>query len=171
MRFACPAWVTARFRLHVLGWAALSLVAYGLVAAIIPNPVFGRSVPPEAFAIVIWLVSAPLMGFLGATYSAAPSAATRPIQLITLGQATGAAVVSADNSRASLLGTIGGFGTFLAIGCPVCNKIVLLLLGASGAMSVWAPIQPVLGAVSLVLLAGTVVWRSRQISRGAACAV
>ncbi len=170
LSLACPVWVTARFRLHVLGWAALSLVAYGLVAAIIPNPVFGRSVPPEGFAIVIWLVSAPLMGFLGATYSAAPGVATTPIQLVTLGPAR-ATPAARDDSRTSLLGTIGGFGAFLAIGCPVCNKIALLLLGASGAMSVWAPIQPVLGAVSLALLAGTVVWRSRQISRGAACAV
>jgi hypothetical protein len=170
MRFACPAWVTARFRLHVLGWALLSLLAYGLVAAIIPNPVFGRQIPPEPFAVAIWLVSAPLMGFLGATYSAAPAPATQPLQLVTLGPAA-ATTPSSDEGRSSLLGAVGGFGAFLAIGCPVCNKIALLLLGASGAMSVWAPIQPLLGAVSLALLAGTVVWRSRQISRGAVCAV
>ena len=172
MRLACPAWVTPRFRLHVLGWALLSLLVYGVVAAIIPNPVFGRSVPPEPFAIVIWLVSAPLMGFLGATYSAAPAAATQPLQLVTLGPTPAASSVAVDDdSRATLLGSVAGVGAFLAIGCPVCNKIALLLLGASGAMSVWAPIQPILGAASLALLAGTVVWRSRQISRGAACAV
>jgi len=170
MRFSCPAWVTSRFRLHVLAWTALSMLAYGLITAIIPNPVFGRQIPPEGFALAVWLVSAPLMGFLGATYSAAPAAATTPLRLIPLGPASTPAT-SADESRSTLLGAIGGFGTFLAIGCPVCNKIALLLLGASGAISVWAPIQPVIGAVSLVLLAGTVVWRSRQISRGAVCAV
>jgi hypothetical protein len=174
MRFACPAWVTARFRMHLLGWALLSLLAYGVVAAIIPNPVFGRQIAPEPFAVAIWLVSAPLMGFLGATYSAAPTAATRPLEIVTLAPAAvgpAATVPAADDSRSSLLGAIGGFGAFLAIGCPVCNKIALLLLGASGAISVWAPIQPVLGAASLALLAATVVWRSRQISRGAFCAV
>ncbi len=167
LSLACPVWVTARFRLHVLVWAALSLLAYGLVAAIIPNPVFGRSVPPEPFAIAVWLFSAPLMGFLGATYSAPPAVATSPLQIITLGPG----VPAADDGRATVLGSLAGFGTFLAIGCPVCNKLALLLLGASGAMSVWAPIQPVLGAASLALLAGTVVWRSRQISSGAACAI
>jgi hypothetical protein len=173
MRFACPAWVTARFRLHVLGWAVLSLLAYGLAAAIIPNPLFGRQIAPEPFAVAIWLVSAPLMGFLGATYSAAPAAATQPLQIVALGPAAtgGATMPSADDTRSSLLGAVGGFGAFLAIGCPVCNKIALLLLGASGAVSVWAPIQPVLGTASLALLAATVVWRSRQISRGAVCAV
>jgi hypothetical protein len=171
LSLACPAWVTPRFRLHVLAWAALSLLAYGLVAAIIPNPVFGRSVPPEPFAIAIWLVSAPLMGFLGATYSAPPAVATQPLQMVTPGPATGPSRPPADDSRATLLGSVAGFGTFLAIGCPVCNKIALLLLGASGAMSVWAPIQPILGAASLALLAGTVAWRSRQLSSGAACAV
>ena len=164
---ACPAWVTPRFRLHVLGWTVASLLAYGLVAAIIPNPVFGRQLPPEPFAIAIWILAAPLMGFLGATYTAPPSAATRPLQLVPLGPAP----VKPEDGRTSLLGTIGGFGAFFAIGCPICNKLALLLLGTSGALSIWAPIQPILGAASLVLLAGTIIWRSRQLSSGVACAV
>ena len=44
------------------------LLGFGVVAAIIPNPVFGRSPPPEPFAIVVWLVSAPLAGLILATY-------------------------------------------------------------------------------------------------------
>ncbi|HEY5488873.1 MAG TPA: hypothetical protein VIK00_03465, partial [Candidatus Limnocylindrales bacterium] len=60
---------------------------------------------------------------------------------------------------------------FLAIGCPVCNKIALVLLGTSGAMTVFAPIQPILGAASIVLLAGTLTWRFRLRARGGACPV
>ena len=76
----CPAaailaTIDRRFALHAALWTAASLLAFGLVAAIIPNPVFGRQVPPEPFAIAVWLVSAPLMGLLGATYSA-PAAPT-----------------------------------------------------------------------------------------------
>lgn len=143
----------------LLGWTALwsvaVLVGFGLVSAIIPNPIFGRGIPPEPFAIAVWLASAPLMGFVLATYFAPP-----PTAVVTLAPARG------DGRTA---GTLGGFVAFLAIGCPTCNKIVLLLLGASGAVSVFAPIQPLLGGASLVLLAGSLAWRLRLRARGGAC--
>ena len=147
-------------------WTVVSGLAFGLVSAIIPNPVFGRSVPPEAVAIGIWLVSAPLMGLVMATYTAParPAATSAPIPLAP----ADAVVVERRSTR---LGGLAGFGAFLAIGCPVCNKVALVLLGASGAMSVWAPIQPVVGAVSLALLAVTAVWRLRLRASGGACSV
>ena len=40
-----------------------------------------------------------------------------------------------------------GFLAFLAIGCPICNKVVLLL-GICGALSYFEPIQPLLGVAS-----------------------
>lgn len=138
-------------------WTVLVLVSFGLVTAIIPNPIFGRGIAPEPFAIAVWIVSAPLMGLAMATYFA-PMPAVAPIPL---GQAT--------RRDGSAIGTLGGVAAFLAIGCPTCNKIALLLLGASGAVSTFGPIQPVLGAISLALLAGTVVWRMRLRARGGSC--
>ena len=143
-------------------WALASLAVYGLVAAIIPNPFFGRQIPPEPFAIGIWLLSAPLLGILGATYTAPPPAGL--LEPVPLGAAD-----STSERRTSTLGTLGSLGAFLAIGCPICNKLVLLLLGTSGAIAVYAPLQPVLGAVSLALLAVTVGWRMRIRARGGAC--
>jgi hypothetical protein len=181
----CPlatALIDRRFLLWTLAWTGVSLVAFGLVSAIVPNPVFGRSVPPEPFAIVVWLVSAPLMGLLAATYMVpaayAPGAQPIPLAPAVSGSAaaaTHAASPTASTSAAardgSLLGTLAGFGAFLAIGCPLCNKIVLVVLGASGAMSIWAPIQPIVGAVSVALLAATVAWRLRRRAAGDACPV
>jgi hypothetical protein len=54
--------------------SAMSLVALGLVSAIIPNPVFGRTIPPDGFAIAVWLASAPLIGILLATFVRTPRA-------------------------------------------------------------------------------------------------
>ncbi len=195
----CPAWVDAKFRVHVLLWTVLAAVAYGVVAAIIPNPVFGREIPPTDAAITVWLLSAPLIGIIGATYSSPWAAATSPIILLgedgaaasraastgaaassagsasavgaSAAAAVGASAASAEDERATWLGGVASFGTFLAIGCPLCNKVALVLLGTSGALSVWAPIQPVLGAASLVLLVGTVVWRLRMRATRATCAV
>ncbi|WP_197413445.1 MULTISPECIES: hypothetical protein [unclassified Mycobacterium] len=46
-----------------------------------------------------------------------------------------------------------------AVGCPVCNKLVLLAVGTSGALGLWAPVQPALAALSLALLTGLVALR------------
>lgn len=169
---ACPAAAVAatidrRFVSHAVLWAIGSLLVFGIVTAIIPNPVFGRQVPPETFAIAVWLLSAPLMGLLGATYSStsSPSLAAAPAPLPI------AAETGAPGRDGTLIGTAASLGAFLAIGCPVCNKVALVLLGASGAMTVFAPLQPIIGAVSLVLLAVTLAWRLRLRTRGATCSV
>jgi hypothetical protein len=161
----CPlrALADRRLLLHAVAWTLVSGLVFGVVTAIIPNPVFGRSVAPEPFAIWTWIASAPLMGLVMATYTA--PAPPSPIRLVTLEPA----VAATADRRSTTLGSVAGIGAFLAIGCPVCNKIALVLLGASGAMSVYAPIQPFIGAASLVLLAATVAWRLRLRARGDVC--
>jgi hypothetical protein len=151
-----------RFAAWALAWTALALVAFGLVSAIIPNPLFGRQIPPEPFAIWVWLASAPLMGIVGATYTAPTASAATAVPL-------GGGDPPVERTGTTL-GTVGSLGAFLAIGCPVCNKIALLALGASGAMTVYAPLQPAIGGASLLLLAGTIAWRFRLRRRGGACA-
>ena len=47
---------------------------------------------------------------------------------------------------------LGGLISFFAVGCPVCNKLVLLALGSSGAISWFAPIQPFLAVISLLFM-------------------
>lgn len=55
----------------------------------------------------------------------------------------------------------GGLLSFLAVGCPVCNKLVVLLLGLGGALQYFRPIQPVLAAAGLGLLVATLALRLR----------
>jgi hypothetical protein len=71
----------------------------------------------------------------------------------------------------SVVGYAGGLAAYLAIGRPVCNKVALVLLGAGGALTIWAPLQPILGAASLVLLAATLAWRLRVRARAGTCPV
>lgn len=58
---------------------------------------------------------------------------------------------------------VGGvtLATF-AIGCPVCNKLVLAAVGTTGALGMWAPVQPLLAALSVGLMTGVVLWRWRK---------
>lgn len=148
------------FAARAAGWSLLALLAYGVVAAIIPNPVFGRAIPPEPFAVAVWVLSAPLMGLVAATYR-------RPVPQ----DAAPAVAVAIGEGRGSTAAAVGSMAAFVAIGCPVCNKIALLLLGATGAVTVFAPWQPVIGVASLVLLAATLTWRMRMLAGGSACAV
>lgn len=156
--------IDRRFAGWALAWSLAALVAYGLVAAIIPNPVFGRALPPEPFAIAVWLLSAPLMGIIGASYAT-------PAMPIVAGPATSVPLapapdIAASERRTGRLGAVASVGAFLAIGCPVCNKVALVLLGTGGTLAIWAPLQPVVGAASLALLGATAVWRLTLRRRG-----
>lgn len=54
-----------------------------------------------------------------------------------------------------------GFVSFLAVGCPVCNQAVVALVGTSGALSWWAPVQPIVGLFAVALLVWTLQQRLR----------
>lgn len=124
----------------------------GVPSAIIPNPLFIRMTPTELFNVAVWLASAPLAGLLLATYISKRGAA--------------AADVHADAGAGRA--TLGGVAADLAIGCPICNKIVVVVLGVSGALNVFAPLRPIIGAASVALLAGTLAWRLKMRARGCA---
>jgi hypothetical protein len=138
-----------RFWLVAALATAGSLLLLGVPTAVIPNPFFIRMTPTETFNVVVWLASAPLIGLLIATYVRPPRHA--------LGH----------DRREPGAGrtTLGGVAAYLAIGCPICNKVVVAALGVSGALSIFAPIQPLIGMASVALLGGTLTWRLRARAR------
>jgi hypothetical protein len=124
--------------------AALATMAVvGISTDVISNPWFTRKVPVETFD---WLV------------------------LIAISLLTGALVVTFVLGRDSLVGARTGVGSgvlgWFAVSCPLCNKIVLLLLGTSGATSLFEPVQPMLGAIAVLLAVGALVVRVRMLLRG-----
>jgi hypothetical protein len=50
------------------------------------------------------------------------------------------------------MGGVGGLLAYFAVGCPVCNKLVVLALGATGALEFFAPLQPALAVLGVVVL-------------------
>ena len=119
---------------------AVAYVAIAVPTALIVTPVFGRSIAPRPIDHVVAITSALLIGMIWA-------ARRQPVE-------DGPADVPLDDGdqvarrRSLLAGLVAG----LAVGCPVCNKVVILSLGTSGALSWWGPIQPLLGAAALVML-------------------
>lgn len=135
--------------------AGATYLFFGLSTAVLENPVFGRAVPPTPWAPEVLIATAVLTGLLTATYVRNDGPA--PIRLA----ASDALGEPAARSRTARAGAAGSLLAYLAIGCPVCNKIALILLGSTGALNLYAPIQPYLGAIGLALLGLALVIRLR----------
>lgn len=118
--------------------AAVASVVIGAVVGVVtdlaPNPLFVRMVEAPWWSYPVWIASALLSGLLVATYVAPRD---------------GAPVVQATKKGR---GVVGGVLSFLAVGCPTCNKLVVVALGTSGAITWFGPLQPVLAVGSLALL-------------------
>ena len=134
-----PAGWTTRHWAVALAGAAMAAVAIAVPTGIIQSPLYHRMTPVTWWDYPAWAVTAMLEGILLATY-----------------------VRSKTTSRASTAQAAGGgMLSFFAVGCPVCNKLVVLAIGISGALSYWAPVQPFLAAASAAVL-GYAVYRRLQ---------
>lgn len=136
------AWTGRQWAAALAGTAA-SLLALGVPAVLIPNGLFTREIEPTWWSYPVWVAAAVLGGLLAATYAAPADARTA-------------------ERAASRTGLGGGLLAWLAISCPLCNTLVLAAVGVSGALTWFAPLQPLLAAVALVLLIAALRARLRD---------
>jgi len=129
-------WSTRRWG-AAIATAVITVLVVAVPTAMIPTPIFGREVGVTWWSWPVLIVTAVLSGLVFATYVREPGSAP-DTQL--------------REDRPSRFGVAGGVLTFFAVGCPVCNKIVLLALGASGALQWFTPIQPLLAVAAMGLL-------------------
>ncbi len=135
------AWPTRRW-LAVVFVTALAALLIGIPTGIVPTSLYARMTPVTWWDYPVWALSAVLIGMTAATYFRVPDAAP----------------AGPDRSKRSLVATLlAGF----AVGCPICNKLVVGLIGVSGALNYWAPLQPLLGVLSLGLLSAGLAVRLR----------
>ena len=113
----------------------MSALLQAIPTAVIPNPFFVRMTPVRAQDYIFLAASSVLIGLVFSTFGVPKTAMS-------------------CQSRA--IG--GGILSTLAIGCPICNHVVVVLIGITGALTYWAPLQPVVGAAAIVIL----VWTLRK---------
>lgn len=131
-------WPMRRWLVAALA-AAASALAIGIPTGVVPTAFYTRMTPIVWWDYPIWALSALALGLIAATYVRAGG-------------------LDRDGGGRALGG--GVLSTF-AVGCPICNKIVVALLGVGGALDYWAPLQPFLGLASLALLLATLTLRLR----------
>lgn len=130
---------------RALIFSSIAAVIIAVPSDLIDTPIFGRPVETRWIDYVILVITAALIGLIFAI---------RPDSRVAEGSRKAR---ERDDTR-----TIwGGFVSFLAVGCPVCNQAVVALLGTSGALAWWAPAQPVIGLLAVSLLVYTLRKRLR----------
>jgi len=133
---------------HLAVAALAAITTYfllGIPTDVVNNRVFGRSIESTPWSMPVLIGTAVLSGLLAATYVG----------------------VSVFDSTAKM-GTLGGALSFFAIGCPVCNKLVLIALGTTGATNYFGPLQPYLAFVGVVLL----IWAFlRRLKNASSCTI
>lgn len=142
-----------------LAVAVLASVTFVVVVAVptdlIDTQWFTREIPPTWWAWPSLALSSVLGGLVAATY----------VKSTQAGSAAGGTFDGTPDGadRATTRDSyVAGVLTFFAVGCPVCNKLVMLALGAAGAVSWFEPFQPLLQVAAVALLTWALVRRLRN---------
>jgi hypothetical protein len=139
---ALETWPPRRWAVAALV-AGLAALAIGVPTGILPTSLYTRMTPVRWWDYPVWATSALLVGLTAATYLRVGGPIPAP---------------APSRNRRTLAATI--LSTF-AVGCPICNKFVVGLIGASGALNYWAPLQPAVGVLSIALLLSGLAIRLR----------
>ncbi len=121
-----------------MGGSVTALIV-GIPTGVIPTSFYTRMTPVQWWNYPILAATVLLTGLAIATY-------VRP--------------TAGNGARIGGI-TGGGLLSAFAVGCPICNKLVVAALGVSGALNIWAPIQPILGLAALALLGIALISRLR----------
>src|SRR5699024_10741383 len=143
---ALRSWTVRQVLVAAAAGAAMAVLV-GVPTVLIPDSLLVRGIPQGWCAYPGWSGTPPLTGMLLAPYVRAKDAGDPQ---------DGAAGVDepedeAPAPRTGRMGRVGGVLAWFAVGCPVCNKTALLALGYAGAITWFAPLQPVLAIGALAL--------------------
>ena len=136
-----------RFRGWLLagGSATAAAILIGIPTDIVPNDWFTRMTPIRPQDYVIWATTALLAGLVVGTFA-----------------------LRGDRRQGEACAMSGGLLSFFAVGCAVCNKLVVLLLGTTGALTFFAPLQLYIGLASIAALAWALLLRARLVAGSSA---
>ncbi len=140
-------WSPRRWLVAALA-AIVTYLSVGLPTAVIENPVFARSVEVTPWSVPVLVITSVLSGLLVASYFRND--------------------VITPEEKSIKIGGVGAILSYFAVGCPVCNKLVLIALGSTGAIKYFAPVQPFLAWLGVLMLAFAV---QQRLSKESSCQI
>lgn len=143
-------WNMTRYLVALAASVVIALII-GIATVLIPNPIFARDIPPVWWNYPVWLLTSLFSGMLLVTY----------LKVGRKDEAAAASEQMLEDTKGGKMGMAGGILAWFAVGCPVCNKLALIALGYTGALTWFAPIQPYLAITALILTAVALLIRLR----------
>lgn len=131
----------------LLAFAGLVLL-FGIPTALIPTPWFVRMIPARTSDYVFLLLNSALIGsYVGLhTYEK-----------------------HERSKKGDVLATTGSIANIFAVGCPVCNKLLVALLGVSAVMSFFEPLRAWLGVFSAGMILFALWFKIKKVKSCIAC--
>ena len=131
---------TLRFWIIGIVSSIVFFFVFGIPTNVIPNPLFTRMVSRTVLDYVFLVSSSVLLGaYLG-------------VHLYKKNQ----------SKKCTTATYSGAIGSILAFGCPVCNKLLVLLFGATALLTYFEPYRHMLGFASIAMLGGALYWKTKS---------
>jgi len=128
-------------RLFVLLSSASFIFLFGVITSLIPSPIFMRMVQTSSLDYFLLIATSMLLGVYLGLYRHKRQ----------------------HSSRACKTAYAGGTAGFLGFACPICNKILVLLLGFAGVAMYVEPIRYSLGVTGLFAMALAIADESKAL--------
>ena len=119
----------------------LIFVFMGLVTVLIPNNIFIRMTPIYFYDYVFLILTSVLSGAYATLWHYSKK-------------------TSHNRSCLTASGVVAGFFSF---GCAICNKLLILIIGLAGVTTYFMPIQPLIGAIGIMILSYAVYRQYRNL--------
>lgn len=131
----------------LLSFAGFVLL-FGIPTALIPTPWFVRMIPARLSDYVFLLLNSALIGaYVG-------------LHMYEKHE---------RNKRGDVMATTGSIANIFAVGCPICNKLLVALLGTSAIMTYIEPLRVWLGVLSAGLVGAAVWFKIKNVRTCVAC--
>lgn len=122
--------------------AIFIFLLFGALTVLVPNNFFKRMTPIYWYDYIFLILTSILIGIYAGLWH----------------------YTRKTSSKCSYGATGGAIGSVFSFGCPICNKLLVLLLGVTGVMTYFAPIQPILGTASIAILSYVVYKQYKVLS-------
>jgi predicted ABC-type exoprotein transport system permease subunit len=128
-------------RLFVLLSSASFLLLFGIPTSLIPNPLFMRMTQTNLLDYFLLISTSLLLGAYLGLYRQKKS----------------------HSSKACKASYAGGAAGFFGFACPICNKLLVMLLGLAGVVMYIEPVRYALGIIGIAEMTYAVAEESKAL--------